>query len=61
MAHAAWLSPDFERYMVRDGTLGIALVAPRTVEGTSGSVELGLGFGPVMDRARIGSLCVGAS
>lgn len=45
--------------MVRDGVLGIALVAPRNLEGTGGDVELGLGFGPVMDRARIGNVCVG--
>ena len=44
MAHAAWLSPAFGRYMVRDdGVLGIAHVTPRTLEGTSGDVELGLG------------------
>lgn len=44
MGHAAWLSPAFERYMVRDdGVLGIAHVAPRNHEGTSGDVELGLG------------------
>lgn len=40
--------------------MGIAIIAPRVLEGTGGDVELGLGFGPVTDRARIGSGCVGA-
>ncbi|KFY22107.1 hypothetical protein V493_06844 [Pseudogymnoascus sp. VKM F-4281 (FW-2241)] len=38
------LSLAFGRCMDRDGNLGIAIVAPHTLEASGGDVELGLGF-----------------
>ena len=46
--------------MVRDGVLGLLSYPVIIFEGVGGDVELGLEFGPVTGRARIGSVCVGA-